>query len=212
MTLEKYIKELAPINTIEKVDRLLLFIKTNKLFFDENMDYEIRLAIKKLSVQMYYADNRPDFGRRHISSKKVFHQRKCTVGSKTRLQIALLKEILNDNGKGKKNKRKGERVDRILNSVAEKKTKNEEIIEKKKRNDRNYAAIENESISGRYHVPDWALRKLAKNGRDYSYRHPTIAGAIRNAANRTKEQQEDFDWKKKPHIIYTPMGGQNKKY
>ncbi len=64
---------------------------------------------------------------------------------------------------------------------------------------------------GRYHVPDWALRKLVKNGRDYSYRHPTIKNANMKAANRTKEQQEEFDRNHQPHIIYTPMGGQNKR-
>lgn len=74
------------------------------------------------------------------------------------------------------------------------------------------AAIDYSLVGGRRYAPDWALKKLAENGRNYSYRHPTIEGINRKAANRTKEQQENFDNEHHPHIIYTPMGGQNKKY
>ena len=38
------------------------------------------------------------------------------------------------------------------------------------------AAIDYSLVGGRRYAPDWALKKLAENGRDYSYRHPTIEG------------------------------------
>lgn len=45
---------------------------------------------------------------------------------------------------------------------------------------------------------------------------PDIHSYIENAkmirANRTEKQKERFDWEHRPRIIYTPMGGQNKKY
>lgn len=208
MTLKQYIEELAPVNTTEKVDKLLLFIKTSKLFFDEQADYEILMAIKKLSIQRYYVDNKPDFDIR-MPPPKVVRKQKHSSKSKISLQIALVKDILNDNGDGKKNKRKGERVNKILKNSTEKKTKHEDIKGKEKTK---YAKYNNEVVSGRYHVSNQDLKNLVKNGRDYSCRHPTIAGAKRNAARRTKEQQKEFDWKNRPHIIYTPMGGQNKKY
>ena len=53
----------------------------------------------------------------------------------------------------------------------------------------------------RGYVPNWALRNLLKNGRDYS--KPSQCGM------KTKDHDKSPDW---VQIIYTPMGGQNKKY
>ena len=50
-------------------------------------------------------------------------------------------------------------------------------------------------------VPNWALRNLLKNNRDYS--KPSQCGM------KTKDYEKSQDRIK---IIYTPMGGQNKKY
>lgn len=48
---------------------------------------------------------------------------------------------------------------------------------------------------------DRALRNLLKNGRDYS--KPSMCGV------KTKDFEKYPEW---VQIIYTPMGGQNKKY
>ena len=180
MKLKEYIKALQPINTIDKVEKLLLFIKTNGVFFDESTDYEIRMAIRKLSVQIYYVNNRPDF------NKHLPKQPKRKPNSSSSISTS-----------SKKEQRHAELVDKNRKQLK----KEEEEYRKKKKRRKLEATI------------DYGLESNKTiNGRDYSYRHPLIEKAIRKAANRTKEQQEKFDWAHRPRIVYTPMGGQNKKY
>ena len=56
------------------------------------------------------------------------------------------------------------------------------------------------------------VKNIEENGHDYSKSDHNITVAKRKAANRTREQQKQFEWKNRPRIIYTPMGGQNKKH
>lgn len=201
MTLKEYIKMQEPINTTEKVDYILLFIKKNRIFFDKSTDYEIRLAIKRLSIQKYYVENRPDFDYRpshNDSESPAIH-----FGKTKRAQLELMRDELKHNGKNKK-----KLINKLLDNGQTKADAKRARNSKKKKHE----TIDYSLVGGKRYAPAWALKKLAQNGRDYSYRHPTIENAIKRATNRTKEQQETFESKHKPHIIYTPMGGQNKKY
>ncbi|MBR3495263.1 MAG: hypothetical protein IKH37_00880 [Prevotella sp.] len=133
-------------------------------------------------------------------------------GKQRQLQMELMKTELYQNNKSEKVLRKKQLINDYLKRQA-KMTDRQEKEEKNKRLEKKHAAIDYSLVGGRRYVNNnSALKKLAKNGRDYSYRHPVIENASLIADNRTKEQQEAFDLKHKPHIIYTPMGGQNKKY
>lgn len=69
--------------------------------------------------------------------------------------------------------------------------------EKKRDEEKNQPTAEYKGTA----VPDWALKKLARNGRDYSKK--TIASEVHKLAKGKPNRM---------HVISIPMGGQNKKY
>ncbi len=66
--------------------------------------------------------------------------------------------------------------------------------------------IENGKSRGKWDLPDYVLRRLVKNGRDYS--KESIASQAKNIRLSEREKFEA----NRVRIISVPMGGQNKKY
>lgn len=67
-------------------------------------------------------------------------------------------------------------------------------------------------MSIRKNKTDTVLGNLLRNGRDYSYTNPVTEAARKARVRRSKEEQDEKNLKERPWIIYTPMGGTNKKY
>ena len=66
MKLQGIISRLTPINTKEKVDVLIQLMKENKIKLNQSADIEINIAIRKVAIQLYYAEK---YGRKVIKRK-----------------------------------------------------------------------------------------------------------------------------------------------
>ena len=186
MTFRQIIAQYSPVDCKNKLNDLLALVERNFGVFSPDMELDIRAVISKDEVKDYFDriihEAYPELEYDEIKKQPKSPKNKNIPTQETPKQRLRRKrkEAM------KRAKREKARQQGIAIREAEKNRENQQ--------------------DGNSIVPDFAMKRLAKNGRDYS--KPSLGSKI-NRSRQSNGKEKPREW---VSIIYTPMGGQNKKY
>jgi hypothetical protein len=184
MTFRELIVRFNPIQNKNSLNDLLALVERNFGVFSRDMELDIRAIIVNEEVKSYFDriihEDHPqlEYDKEKQTKKKV---------SDTPDDIERKKKKKAEKKRRKEERKKGVNPELTL---AQEQSKHSQ-----KGNTRS-----------KWDFPDYVLRRLVKNGRDYS--KETIASQVRDTKLSDREKWEA----NRVHIISVPMGGQNKKY
>ena len=187
MTFRQIVAQYSPVDCKNKLNDMLAAVERNFGVFSPDMELDIKANISKNDVVDYF--------------ERIIHEAhpvlEYDVDKKTTPKSKKKSAPEEETPKQKLRRERKE---------AKKKAKREKERQQIKAIQEDVKRMKESHQYGRYEVPDFALRRLVKNGRDYS--KPSLESQV----SRSRESNGKVKPRQWVSIVSVPMGGQNKKY
>ena len=188
MTFRQIISQYSPVDCKNKLNELLAAVERNFGVFSPDMELDIRSIITVPVVTDYF--------------DRIIHE----------AHPVLEYDEIKEKPHQPKNAKTKPRPQELTPRQKVRKARKEALkLAKKERDREQRKAIREEEIrkskrAGKLSKTDYALKQLAKNGRDYS--KPTLESQV-SRARLSEDKDRPKQWMK---IVSVPMGGMNKKH
>ena len=182
MTFREIIIQYTPIQNKNSLNDLLALVERNFGVFSKDMELDIRAIITNADVVSYFDRII------HEEHPHLEYDKEKPTSKKT-----MTPADIEENKRKKKEKKAKKKMKSEVNS---------ELTFTHDTTKHNHKG----HTRAKWDFPNYVLQRLAKNGRDYS--KESVASQVRQTHLSDREKWEA----NRVHIIYVPMGGQNKKY
>ncbi len=184
MTFKQILAQFNPVQTKNDLNDLLAMIERNFGVFSPDMELDIKAVISSADVTDYFSRIIHE-----AHPKLEYDKPNATKGKKK-------KELSAEEIQRKKEKKKKRKEQKKQSGVTLELTMPQDMVK----------PTTKVQTRAKWDLPNYVLRRLVKNGRDYSKK--TVASQVREI-----QLSEHEKWlADRVHFISVPMGGQNKKH